>query len=132
MFANISSSLFLESSGRVRFRQFLQIFMDMNFGKVGNPVLPRCITLQILGSFWVAKQLIALDLQRPYKKYVYGKDTFCIHFLSVQIFLFFCKLGSDSFLFVGCFSFVASESSFFCRSDILEFSFFFCRNADLW
>ncbi|GET52236.1 hypothetical protein GLOIN_2v383112 [Rhizophagus irregularis DAOM 181602=DAOM 197198] len=34
-------------------------------------------------------------------------------FRSVQIFLFFCKLGSDSFLFVGCFSFVASESSFF-------------------
>ncbi|UZO11376.1 uncharacterized protein OCT59_002945 [Rhizophagus irregularis] len=32
-------------------------------------------------------------------------------FLSVQIFFF--KLGSDSFLFVGCFSFVASESSFF-------------------
>ncbi|GET56686.1 hypothetical protein GLOIN_2v383112 [Rhizophagus irregularis DAOM 181602=DAOM 197198] len=28
-------------------------------------------------------------------------------------FFFFCKLGSDSFLFVGCFSFVASESSFF-------------------
>ncbi|PKC08023.1 hypothetical protein RhiirA5_417463 [Rhizophagus irregularis] len=55
MFANISSSLFLESSGRVRFRQFLQISMDMNFGKVGNLVLPRCITLQILGSFWVTK-----------------------------------------------------------------------------
>ncbi|GET53129.1 hypothetical protein GLOIN_2v383112 [Rhizophagus irregularis DAOM 181602=DAOM 197198] len=35
-------------------------------------------------------------------------------FRSVQIFFFFfCKLGSDSFLFVGCFSFVASESSFF-------------------
>ncbi|CAB4415648.1 unnamed protein product [Rhizophagus irregularis] len=56
--------IYFESSGRVRFRQFLQISMDMNFGKVGNPVLPRCITLQILGSFWVTKQLIAPDLQR--------------------------------------------------------------------
>ncbi|CAB4422494.1 unnamed protein product [Rhizophagus irregularis] len=64
MFANISSSLFLKSSEHVRFRQFLQISIDMNFGKVGNPVLPRCITLQILGSFWVVKRLIALDLQR--------------------------------------------------------------------
>ncbi|CAB4444273.1 unnamed protein product [Rhizophagus irregularis] len=56
-FANNCDSLslldiYFESSGRVRFRQFLQISMDMNFGKVGNPVLPRCITLQILGSFW--------------------------------------------------------------------------------
>ncbi|GET52422.1 hypothetical protein RIR_jg16729.t1 [Rhizophagus irregularis DAOM 181602=DAOM 197198] len=56
--------IYFESSGRVRFRQFLQISMDMNFGKVGNPVLHRCITLQILGSFWVTKRLIAPDLQR--------------------------------------------------------------------
>ncbi|GET58398.1 kinase-like domain-containing protein [Rhizophagus irregularis DAOM 181602=DAOM 197198] len=33
--------------------------------------------------------------------------------VSSNFFFFFCKLGSDSFLFVGCFSFVASESSFF-------------------
>ncbi|CAB5348866.1 unnamed protein product [Rhizophagus irregularis] len=56
--------IYFESSGRVRFRQFLQISMDMNFGKVGNPVLHRCITLQILGSFWVTKRLIAPDLQQ--------------------------------------------------------------------
>ncbi|CAB4386125.1 unnamed protein product [Rhizophagus irregularis] len=56
--------IYFESSGHIRFRQFLQISMDMNFGKVGNPVLPRCITLQILGSFWVTKRLIALDLQQ--------------------------------------------------------------------
>ncbi|CAB4397003.1 unnamed protein product [Rhizophagus irregularis] len=54
--------IYFESSGRVRFRQFLQISMDMNFSKVGNPVLLRCIT--ILGSFWVTKRLIALDLQQ--------------------------------------------------------------------
>ncbi|RGB30018.1 hypothetical protein C1646_712219, partial [Rhizophagus diaphanus] len=42
---------FGKSSRRIRFRQFLQIFMDMNFGKVGNLVLPICITLQILDSF---------------------------------------------------------------------------------
>ncbi|GET60376.1 hypothetical protein GLOIN_2v383112 [Rhizophagus irregularis DAOM 181602=DAOM 197198] len=40
-------------------------------------------------------------------------QDFFSFFRSVQIFLFFCRLGSDSFLFVGCFSFVASESSFF-------------------
>ncbi|GET59910.1 hypothetical protein GLOIN_2v383112 [Rhizophagus irregularis DAOM 181602=DAOM 197198] len=40
-------------------------------------------------------------------------QDFFSFFRSVQIFLFFCWLGSNSFLFVGCFSFVASESSFF-------------------
>ncbi|UZO09954.1 uncharacterized protein OCT59_030163 [Rhizophagus irregularis] len=47
--------IYFELSGCVRFRQFLQISMDMNFGKVENLVFPKYITLQILGSFWVAK-----------------------------------------------------------------------------
>ncbi|GET64868.1 hypothetical protein RIR_jg33903.t1 [Rhizophagus irregularis DAOM 181602=DAOM 197198] len=51
------------------------------------------------------------------KKYVYGKDTFCIHFIKRFIW------PADFFLMV--------QDFFFFRSDILEFSFFFCRNANL-
>ncbi|GET58901.1 hypothetical protein RIR_jg19788.t1 [Rhizophagus irregularis DAOM 181602=DAOM 197198] len=58
--------IYFESSGRVRFRQFLQISMDMNFGKVGNPVLPRCITLQILGSFWPGDSTRRADFLKGY------------------------------------------------------------------
>ncbi|CAB4475847.1 unnamed protein product [Rhizophagus irregularis] len=48
--------------------------MDMNFGKVGNPVLPRCITLQILGSFWLPQMN-----EYPNKNSVIVMDNAKIH-----------------------------------------------------